>query len=131
MRNNLSTDPGLRQALTTALSDLIVSPDKRSINAAFLLPADSPVFAGHFPGMPVIPAVYQVALCTEAVRRTGSYELKGISKSRFSKMCIPSINYDLKISLAEKGAEVEATCLIHEANKKALCSKIVLIFRKK
>lgn len=131
MRNNLSTDPGLRQALTTALSDLIVSPDKRSINAAFLLPADSPVFAGHFPGMPVIPAVYQVAMCEEAVKRAGPYGLSGISRSRFSKMCVPSINYDLKISLVEKGAEVEATCLIHEANKKALCSKIVLNFVKR
>jgi len=120
----------MRQALTTAFSDLVVSPDKRSIKAAFLLPADSPVFAGHFPGMPVIPAVYQVALCAEAVTRTGSYTLAGISRSRFSKMCVPAIKYDLKISLAKKGAEVEATCTIHDAEDSELCSKIVLIFVK-
>jgi 3-hydroxyacyl-[acyl-carrier-protein] dehydratase len=129
MRDNISPDTGMRRTITSALFDLSVSPDRRSINAAFLLPADSPIFAGHFPGMPVIPAVYQVALCAEAVRRTGSYELAGISRSRFSKMCVPSIKYDLKILLAEKGSGVEATCAIHHAEDDELCSKIVLILK--
>jgi 3-hydroxyacyl-[acyl-carrier-protein] dehydratase len=130
MRDNASPDAGMRQAVTTALSDMSVSPHKRSINAAFLLPADFPVFAGHFPGMPVIPAVYQVALCEEAVRRTGSYKLAGISRSRFSKMCVPSTKYNLNISLSEKGSEVGATCLIHNAEDDGLCSKIVLMLKK-
>jgi 3-hydroxymyristoyl/3-hydroxydecanoyl-(acyl carrier protein) dehydratase len=121
---------GMKQALTNAISGLSASPDGHTITATFEFPAGSDIFRGHFPDMPVIPAVYQVAVCREAVERCGPYKLAGISKSRFSKMCGPATPYSLTVSFAQDGSGAQASCAIHEAAGGALCSKIVLLFTK-
>jgi 3-hydroxymyristoyl/3-hydroxydecanoyl-(acyl carrier protein) dehydratase len=41
----------------------VVVKSESAIDAEFCFSPDDPIFAGHFPGMPVIPAVYQVGLC--------------------------------------------------------------------
>ena len=121
---------GMKQALTNAISGLSASPDGHTITATFEFPAGSDIFRGHFPDMPVIPAVYQVAVCREAVERCGPYKLAGISKSRFSKMCGPGTPYELAVSLSEENGGIQAACAVHEAAGGALCSKIVLLFAK-
>ena len=128
MPGNAPYYPGMRSVLSTAVSDYAAAADGRSLSARFLLPSSSPIFGGHFPGMPVIPAVYQVALCAEAVGRLGPYSLAGIVKSRFSRMCVPETAYSLRIALAEKEHGTEASCGIYNTEDNGVCSKIVLMF---
>jgi 3-hydroxymyristoyl/3-hydroxydecanoyl-(acyl carrier protein) dehydratase len=105
-----------------------VAKSENVIEAEFCFSKDDPIFAGHFPGMPVIPAVYQVGLCRKIIEQEAQYKLTGILKSRFSKMCVPETPYNLKISFSKTETKIEATCSIYNPAEKTLCSKIVLLF---
>jgi 3-hydroxymyristoyl/3-hydroxydecanoyl-(acyl carrier protein) dehydratase len=105
-----------------------IKPAETGIEAEFCFPHDAPIFAGHFPGKPVIPAVYQVGLCRRIIEQEKQYKFTGILKSRFSKMCVPETSYNLKIFFSKNENKIEAACSIHNPAEKALCSKIVLLF---
>lgn len=105
-----------------------IKPSETGIEAEFCFPHDAPIFTGHFPGMPVIPAVYQVGLCRKIIERNSNYKFAGIVKSRFSRMCVPETPYNLRISFSKNGNKIEAACVIHNPAEKTLCSKIVLLF---
>jgi 3-hydroxymyristoyl/3-hydroxydecanoyl-(acyl carrier protein) dehydratase len=98
------------------------------IEADFFFSQDDSIFAGHFPGKPVIPAVYQVGLCRKIVEQEAQYKFAGILKSRFSKMCVPGTPYNLKISFSKNENKIDAVCSIYNPAEKVLCSKIVLLF---
>jgi len=100
-----------------------------TISAEFCFSEEDPIFAGHFPGMPVIPAVYQVGLCRRIIEQDRKLSFVGVVKSRFSKMCVPGKDYAVKILLTKKEAGLEATCSIYESDAKELCSKIVMDFK--
>jgi 3-hydroxymyristoyl/3-hydroxydecanoyl-(acyl carrier protein) dehydratase len=117
----------MRIALTKAIKSIKASENRRNIEAEFSFSESDPIFAGHFPGMPVIPAVYQVGLCRKVIEQETSRLFKGISKSRFFKRCVPEMVYIVKISLTNKESAIEAVCSIHDSEK-ALCSKIVLLY---
>jgi 3-hydroxymyristoyl/3-hydroxydecanoyl-(acyl carrier protein) dehydratase len=119
----------MQATLTKSITS--IKPSETGIVAEFRFPLDAPIFAGHFPGMPVIPAVYQVGLCRKIIERDGNYKFAGIIKSRFSKMCVPGKQYTLKISLTKKEEYTEAVCSIYENAGKELCSKIVILFNNK
>ena len=105
-----------------------VMKSENALEAEFCFSQGDPIFAGHFPDMPVIPAVYQVGLCRKVIEQNGNYKFAGIIKSRFSKMCIPGTLYNLKITFSKNENKIEAACSIHSPAEKALCSKIVLLF---
>ncbi len=115
-------------ALIYATKNVVASPDGSELTAEFMFSKDDPIFAGHFPGRPVIPAVYQVGLCRRIVERFVNSAFTGIAKSRFSRMCVPDMPYEVTISLSRNGNAVEAACSIHSTTEKALCSKMVLLF---
>jgi 3-hydroxymyristoyl/3-hydroxydecanoyl-(acyl carrier protein) dehydratase len=52
---------------------------------------DLPVLRGHFPGNPLIPGVYTIALIAELARRTGvAYgSIKSIQKAKWSQPVYP------------------------------------------
>jgi 3-hydroxymyristoyl/3-hydroxydecanoyl-(acyl carrier protein) dehydratase len=121
---------GMQHALQNALSETNVSEDGLAISTTVTFAGSAAIFEGHFPGMPVVPAVYQVGACRIAVEQSGPYALSAISRSRFSKMCGPDTPYRLAITLAHGPESTEATCTLHDDRLKVLCSKIVLLFRK-
>lgn len=43
------------------------TPEARGISARVVVPSDSPWFAGHFPGNPVLPAVAQLAIVFDVI----------------------------------------------------------------
>jgi|GEM_PF-5515766 3-hydroxymyristoyl/3-hydroxydecanoyl-(acyl carrier protein) dehydratase len=130
MRDNPPSTAEMRSEATHALSSLTLSPDGRTVTADFMLDGTLPIFEGHFPGMPVIPAVYQIALCADAAKAAGPFVLSAVVRSRFTRMCVPDTRYALKISLAEKDGGTEASCVIYNAEDNGACSKIVLRFDK-
>jgi 3-hydroxymyristoyl/3-hydroxydecanoyl-(acyl carrier protein) dehydratase len=118
----------MQSAITNAIKSTTMSGDGSSIEALFSFSAADPIFNGHFPGMPVVPAVYQLGLCRKVIEQKISCSFRGISKSRFSKRCVPEILYSLKISLIKKDNMIEAACSITNTPEKALCSKLHLLF---
>jgi 3-hydroxyacyl-[acyl-carrier-protein] dehydratase len=118
----------MHTSLTHAIKRVTASPDGSELTAEFIFSKDDPIFAGHFPGRPVIPAVYQVGVCRKIAERFVKSAFTGIAKSRFSRMCVPDAPYEVTISLSRSENSVEAECSIHSPAEKALCSKMVLLF---
>ena len=46
-----------------------LSQDGSTLSANWAVAADAPMFAGHFPGMPIMPAVAQIALLQALIRQ--------------------------------------------------------------
>lgn len=55
---------------------------KTDFGAQFTLPPDFPAFDGHFPDMPVLPAVVQVQMAVHAI--SPGAKLKEVKKAKFA-----------------------------------------------
>ncbi len=86
--------------------------------AVFVFPEDSPVFSGHFPGNPILPAVIQMALVRLVAERCLNCSLrpKIQERSRFTGMVGPGDLLRVELSLTEEeGSWRVAFSLIREA----------------
>jgi len=64
-----------------------------------IVPEDCRFFDGHFPGRPVLPAIGQLAMLTELLRRaTGSaVSLTGAEGLRFSRQVLPGDQVEVRL----------------------------------
>lgn len=76
----------------------------------FRFGADDPVFAGHFPGRPILPGVFQL----ELVRIAAEFVLKGaltvreIRKAKFQRPVLPDETVRLKLKLSNQTGTILA-----------------------
>ncbi len=87
--------------------------DGASLSASLRIPADLPVFAGHFPGNPVLPGIL---LISAAVKFTGLFpccrgEALALSSVRRAKFTAP----------VHPGSELTVKGEIREENGKSSC----------
>lgn len=61
---------------------------------------DFPAFEGHFPQKPILPAVVQVQFALDALARLqgGVYQLKKVSKAKFSRPVAPNTRLGVEIT---------------------------------
>ena len=57
------------------------------MNAILAIPADGPLFEGHFPGRPILPGVALLALVADALGRSAA--LRGIAFARLRQQVFP------------------------------------------
>jgi 3-hydroxymyristoyl/3-hydroxydecanoyl-(acyl carrier protein) dehydratase len=88
-----------------------------------------PIFAGHFPGRPIVPAVYQMALCRIAVEKYHGGCFSRVEHSRFLAPCVPDMLYTFKAAVCPKNGSLTATCTIRTHD--VICSKIVLFYEQR
>lgn len=75
-----------------------------SVRLEFCFPADDPVFAGHFPGRPLLPGVFQLELvhhAAEWVLRC-PLALREVTKAKFRRPIIPEEILRVELKLIEK-----------------------------
>jgi 3-hydroxyacyl-[acyl-carrier-protein] dehydratase len=72
-----------------AVNDIVVTDGGASGRAVFA--PSLPVFAGHFPGRPLVPGVYLLAALAEVARRCGvaGGEIRAIERAKWSAPAFP------------------------------------------
>jgi 3-hydroxyacyl-[acyl-carrier-protein] dehydratase len=75
--------------------------------------ADDPMFAGHFPGRPILPGVFQleiVRMATEWIQNR-KLSVSEIAKAKFQRPILPGETLKLNLKLSEAGGIVQARAI--------------------
>ena len=76
----------------------------------FKFSANDPVFAGHFPGRPILPGVFQLEIArfaTEVVLKC-PLGVREIHKSKFQRPVLPGEMVRVELKLSEKDGTIQA-----------------------
>ena len=76
----------------------------------FKFAANDPVFAGHFPGHPILPGVFQLEMVRDAAESVLNCRLgiREIRKSKFQRPILPEEVTRVELKLTEKEGTIEA-----------------------
>ena len=110
LKNSLVGSPGTNSAtsLTTAsatgsTTGSTTGSDIQTtgITAQFCFSADLDLFAGHFPGNPILPGIVQIEMVkfTLEQARGTSFRIQSIKKTKFSNLIHPDTPIHLSIRL--------------------------------
>ena len=102
----------MRRAVLQAASQLEYLPEQGAWWQSFCFAADSAVFAGHFPGHPVLPAVVQVLMVQVALEAMGqSADLACVPQAKFLAPLGPDV--DILLTLSKGRREGRWECTLH------------------
>lgn len=91
------------EALCRVLSDFMVesAAGVQAVSGTFAFPADSEVFAGHFPGEPILPAVVQLTLVRLLAVRALQRKLvpAGVGRIKFNRIVKPAEPVQVAVKL--------------------------------
>ena len=97
--------------VTARLSGPLPQPDG-SMAFEFRFPTNDPVFAGHFPGHPILPGVFQLEMARVAAELALGCKLsvREISKAKVQRPILPEelVRVDLKLSEIDGSIRVRA-----------------------
>lgn len=100
----------MRRAVLQAASQVELQSDQGVWRQRFCFAADSAVFAGHFPGHPVLPAVVQVLMVQVILEAIGqSAELACVPQAKFLAPLGPDTDILLTLSKGRRDGRWECT----------------------
>lgn len=76
----------------------------------FCFAANDPVFAGHFPGHPILPGAYQLEMVRVAAELVlqGALAVREIRKAKFQRPILPGETVRLALKLANQNGMIQA-----------------------
>ena len=80
----------------------------------FKFPADDPLFAGHFPGHPLLPGVFQLEMtrtCAQVIIGQ-TLDLQEIIKAKFLRPIVPGETIRLSLKLSEEAGTIQARAIL-------------------
>jgi len=81
-----------------------------ALSSEFVIPANHPALAGHFPGQPVVPAVVLLDAVLAAIRARQACVLHSIPVAKFLHPVLPEERIDLRIQVtAMEAAKLRAS----------------------
>jgi 3-hydroxyacyl-[acyl-carrier-protein] dehydratase len=109
--------------------DRVLSVDPDSIAAEAVVPAESPVFEGHFPGHPLVPGVLLVETMAQAsgyllLARFGFARmpfLSGVKEAKFRSFVTPETRLEVAARLEHDGSGYAVTKASIAASGKRIC----------
>ncbi len=117
----------MRQSIERAL---VRGPDPGADGAAlfeFRFPAADPTFAGHFPGHPILPGVFQLELARVVAERVrgATLAVREIGRAKFLRPVRPDESLRVEIQCEEKDGAIEARARLSVNGERA--GEIVLL----
>ncbi len=88
--------------------------------------ADSPWFAGHFPGNPILPGIAQLHMIARLIMRSqdGAFALARLSRVKFKNIVRPGEYLDIRVTAGNKDNLYSFTITRDE---KEVCSGMLLL----
>ncbi len=82
------------------IGELALDADSQSLKCSFLVPADLPIFRGHFPEVPIVPGVMQVGWAVELARAHGlvTGPCMGIITAKFRRLLQPGMRLEARLA---------------------------------
>ena len=76
----------------------------------FRFAPDQPVFAGHFPGHPILPGIFQMEMAKVAAELTlgNSVAVREITKAKFRRPILPDETIRVELKLSENSETTQA-----------------------
>ena len=90
--------------MAAALMEFAI-PREGEIESVFVFPPELAVFAGHFPGRPIVPGVVELEMVRAALEKFTSSELRiqSVEKAKFLREVKPGERILLNISFSVSG----------------------------
>jgi 3-hydroxymyristoyl/3-hydroxydecanoyl-(acyl carrier protein) dehydratase len=88
-----------------------------TLQATICFSHDLSIFPGHFPGKPIVPAVYLCGICRTLLEHNQNCTVLGILKSRFLGICAPDTMYSVLGILSKKDDSMKAQYTIQKAEQ--------------
>jgi 3-hydroxyacyl-[acyl-carrier-protein] dehydratase len=105
-----------RQSIENAWRSGPVTRDDGAHRVQFQFDADDPTFAGHFPGNPILPGVFQIEMTRLAAERVlgATLGVQEITKAKFQRPIRPGENMELvlKLSVEQRTIVARASFLV-------------------
>lgn len=100
------------------------------VEAALTINVSHPIFAGHFPGQPVLPGVCQMQIIKEVLERAVDKNLflKEATSCKFLQMINPIENIQLQIAIDYSYVDSEINCRAILKTNNAICLKMSALF---
>ncbi|MBK1662616.1 3-hydroxyacyl-ACP dehydratase FabZ family protein [Paracraurococcus ruber] len=116
--------------------DRVSEVGPEAIAAEAVVPAESPVFEGHFPGHPLVPGVLLVETMAQAsgyllLHRFGFARmpfLSGVKEAKFRSFVVPETRLEVTATLEHDGSGYAVTKAAISAGGKRICDA-ALTFR--
>jgi len=107
-----------------------VDPDKSVLTATAFVPKDSPIFEGHFPGMPLVPGVLLIETMAQAsgfliMARSGFAQmpfLVGVKEGKLRTFVEPETELQIEASIEHDGSGFAVTKAQLKSDGKRICN---------
>ena len=121
---NLTTD--LKNSLV-ASSDI----ENQKVTAEFCFSGDLDLFAGHFPGNPILPGIVQIEMVKFAVEQAhgNRFWIRSIKKTKFASLIRPDIPIRLSIEMTPSDDNLSVRATLKTEEK--IAGKINLVLQQK
>ncbi len=109
---------------------LEINADNSVLSGEFSFKQTSKIFAGHFPGKPILAGAFQVYIIKYLIEKMLNETLivRKIEKAKFTDFIEPEQIFKISVSLSKKDVEYGVKATISKAEKKA--SKYSLLLAK-
>lgn len=100
-----ATEPQWRPVLQEAA----LESSRGVLTGRLRVPCDLPIFAGHFPAMPIVPGVVQLGWVAELARAHGlaAGPFAGIVSAKFRRILQPGVELQVRLEPGRLGGEVQ------------------------
>ena len=118
--------------MTRDIQDALISLDLDDENcvaiARFKFDDALPLFAGHFPGDPIVPGVHQIELVRATVEKLLSVKLRirEVPSAKFTQKVVPSQTGSVRITELDDSGSIRVKATVETDNEVAAKIRLVL-----